>query len=72
VVAAVAGIASPFDHAAGFEAVDERHEPAGRNAELARDGLLALPGLPADEAPQGNASLRAGRRCWFPSWRMAR
>ena len=52
VVAPVAGIAAPFDQAALFQAVHQRDQPARRGAEPAGDGLLALPGFPADQPEQ--------------------
>jgi membrane protease YdiL (CAAX protease family) len=63
VVTAVVGVAPALSQAALFEFVDEEHEPAGRSAQPAGDGLLALPGLHAHQAEQpclGRREIEAG------------
>jgi hypothetical protein len=52
VVAAVAGVAAALGEAAFLELVEEEHQPTGRRAELAGEGLLAPSGLPGDQAQQ--------------------
>jgi hypothetical protein len=42
--------------AAFLELVEEEHQPAGRRAELAGQGLLALPGLPGNQAQEAGLS----------------
>src|ERR1700683_3428798 len=53
VVTAVAGVAAALGQVAFLELDEEEHQPAGRRAELAGEGLLALSGLPGDPAQQG-------------------
>src|SRR5271155_5013170 len=50
VVTPVAGVAAAFGQTALLEPVEEQDQPAGRRAELAGEGLLALSGLPGDQA----------------------
>jgi len=52
IVPPVGRVPASFDQPAFFESVHEEYEPAGRGSELPGDRLLALAGIPGDEAQQ--------------------
>ncbi len=52
IVPAVGRVPASFDQPTFFEPIHEKYEPAGRSSELPGDRLLALAGIPGDEAQQ--------------------